>query len=244
MTKKYKPSKLGDQTLVAFLYSNSGAIRERYYLAKRDRSNVMVSLSRVRNARGDLELGELFEDIYYGGGSSFYLKDAEWVAIKLKPAHTNGIHRFEVLKSEADRKLGLQKANEQCLKFIRSDSKVNLHDSLYCIALKGTRIDEDEWKTQSVSEQNHHKIMRKILKQPCIWQSYPNLYPRAKESIPHFNMSGTVLNPWESLPYLNPPALRDSLPNPMKYVQFFKSQLGFRPTFYEPNNMTWEYMAI
>ena len=89
--------------------------------------------------------------------NNMYLKNTEFVMVKVKPAIVEGIHRFQMLSKTAE---NIQKFVDQY------KQKINYSDSHYAMGILGERIPYTQWLSQCVVDEPHHKVMRKILRQP------------------------------------------------------------------------------
>tara|TARA_R100001079_G_scaffold65797_2_gene34341 strand:+ start:2442 stop:2993 length:552 start_codon:yes stop_codon:yes gene_type:complete len=169
--------------------------------------------------------------------NNMYLKNTEFVMVKVKPAIVEGIHRFQMLSKTAE---NIQKFVDQY------KQKINYSDSYYAMGILGERIPYTQWLSQCVVDEPHHKVMRKILRQPNIWRSYPSLYKKAKESIPNFSETGQTLDPYDVLPrcMIPFPLSKENpflgLPNNLNYVNATINRLPqLLPTFNSPNVRSW-----
>ena len=134
-------------------------------LAKRKSSEVLVERSLLRSAynRSDNDhqghkLTHLINDMN-STNNNMYLKNTEFVMVKVKPAIVEGIHRFQMLGKTAE---NIQKFVDQY------KQKINYSDSYYAMGILGERIPYTQWLSQCVVDKPHHKVMRKILRQPNI----------------------------------------------------------------------------
>tara|TARA_A100001011_G_scaffold398134_1_gene501502 strand:- start:245 stop:1030 length:786 start_codon:yes stop_codon:yes gene_type:complete len=213
-------------------------------LAKRKSSEVLVERNVIRQAYSNVNyehqghnMAHLIRD-YETVNHNAYLKNTEFVIIKVKPAIVEGIHRFEILDKNAK---NIQKFVDQYNK------KINYSDSYYAMGILGIKLSYSEWQKECMVDEPHHKVMRKILKQPNIWRSYPSLYKKAKESIPNFAESGQQLDPVDVLPRCAIPFPLSKvnpflgLPNNLNYVNATINRLPqLRPTFNSPNVRSWD----
>ena len=163
-----------------------------------------------------------------------YMKQVEFIILKVKPATSDGVHPFEVMSTDSSTLELVRKYNTQ----IYNDNKrKSLYDTTYILGMRGIKIDRQEWISNALAEEKHHAVMRKIFKMPNVWRSYPNLYPIAKQKIPHFDNGGTTLQESSitevSVPFPRPNELRmvKSLP----YVNYTDDFGNIRPTFDSPN---------
>jgi hypothetical protein len=170
---------------------------------------------------------------YFAGYNNEYLKDARWVMLKVKPPQIAGVHRFEIIETSERTRKALQEVAEA------KNKKRNAFDSFYCTAIIGTRVRRADWVREALPEEPKHKMMRRILKQPSIWRSYPNLYPKAKESIPYFSQAGETLHPDSVLPELRPPSV-EAIPNNLPYAMVNLIYGTILPTFNCPKVKAWQ----
>jgi len=213
-------------------------------LAQRKSSQVLVERSLLRSAYNRSEndhqghrLTNLINDMS-STNNNMYLKNTEFVMVKVKPAIVEGIHRFQMLSKTAE---NIQKFVDQY------KQKINYSDSYYAMGILGVRIPYTQWLSQCVVDEPHHKVMRKILRQPNIWRSYPSLYKKAKESIPNFSETGQTLDPYDVLPRCTIPFPLSKenpflgLPNNLNYVNATINRLPqLLPTFNSPNVRNWD----
>lgn len=168
-----------------------------------------------------------------------YMKEVEFIIVKVKPAIADGIYRFEVIDSSSS---ALELVRKYNTRISYSNTRTNVYDTTYMIAMRGIKISRSEWLENALAEEKHHATMRKIFKMPNVWRSYPNLYPVAKEKIPHFESGGSVLNeqsiPETSIPFPSPNDLR--LARRLTYVNYQHGYGSIRPTFDSPNVNSWE----
>ena len=212
-------------------------------LGKRKTSEVLVERNVLRTAYSNdryehqgHKLSHLINDMN-ASNNNVYLRNSEFVIVKLKPAIAEGIHRFNILDKTAK---NIQKFVDQY------KQKINYSDSYYAIGLLGERIPYTQWLKECMVEEPHHKVMRRILKQPNIWRSYPSLYKKAKESIPNFSETGSTLDPHDVLPrcMIPFPLSKENpflgLPNNLNYVNATVNRLPqIMPTFNSPNVRSW-----
>tara|TARA_Y100001972_G_scaffold52066_1_gene63753 strand:- start:704 stop:1489 length:786 start_codon:yes stop_codon:yes gene_type:complete len=213
-------------------------------LARRKSSDVLVERNVLRTAYNNNnnehqghKMTHLINDMS-SSNNNIYLKNTEFVMLKVKPAIVEGIHRFSLIDKTAE---NIQKFVDQY------KQKINYSDSYYAMGMLGERIPYTQWVRECVDEEPHHKMMRRVLKQPNIWRSYPNLYKKAKESIPNFSETGQVQDPFDVLPRCTIPfpLSKDNpflgLPNNLNYVSASINRLPqLLPTFNSPNVRNWD----
>ena len=163
-----------------------------------------------------------------------YMKQVEFIIIKVKPAISDGVHPFEVMSTNSSMLELVKKYNTTVYPHHK---RKNLYDTTYILGMRGVKIDREEWLANALAEEEHHTTMRKIFKMPNIWRSYPNLYPIAKEKIPYFTNGGSILSETSILevgvpfPRPNESHMARSLP----YVNYINGFGNIRPTFDSPN---------
>jgi hypothetical protein len=230
-----KPSPYGHQSMVAFVLYEGGI--DKLYMVKHRTSQVLLNKSSLsyssRNEPLDSKYDLSYMRDYFAGYNNEYLKDARWVMLKVKPPQIAGLHRFEIIETEERTRKALQEVAEA------KNKKRNAFDSFYCTAIIGTRMRRAEWQKESLPEEPRHRLMRRILKQPSIWRSYPNLYPKAKDSIPYFSQGGETLYPDSVLPELRPPSV-EALPNNLAYAMVNLVYGTVLPTFNSPKVREWQ----
>lgn len=162
-----------------------------------------------------------------------YMKQVEFIILKVKPAISDGVYPFEVMSTNSSMLELVRKYNTQ----ISTDHRKNLYDTTYIIGMRGIKIDREEWLANALAEEKHHATMRKIFKMPNVWRSYPNLYPVAKEKIPYFTNGGSILSETSivevSVPFPRPNELR--IAKSLTYVNYMNGFGNIRPTFDSPN---------
>jgi len=162
-----------------------------------------------------------------------YMKQVEFIILKVKPAISDGVYPFEVMSTNSSMLELVRKYNTQ----ISTDHRKNLYDTTYIIGMRGIKIDREEWLANALAEEKHHATMRKIFKMPNVWRSYPNLYPVAKEKIPYFTNGGSILSESSivevSVPFPRPNELR--IAKSLTYVNYMNGFGNIRPTFDSPN---------
>ena len=230
-----KPSPYGHQSMIAFVLYEGGI--DKLYMVKHRTSQVLLNKSAVNNTatskviEGKYDLSYMRD--YFAGYNNEYLKDAKWVMLKVKPPQIAGVHRFEIIETPERTRKALQEVAEA------KNKKRNAFDSFYCTAIIGTRVRRADWVREALPEEPKHKMMRRILKQPSIWRSYPNLYPKAKESIPYFSQAGETLHPDSVLPELRPPSV-EAIPNNLPYAMVNLIYGTILPTFNCPKVKAWQ----
>ena len=230
-----KPSPYGHQSMIAFVLYEGGI--DKLYMVKHRTSQVLLNKSAVNNTatskviEGKYDLSYMRD--YFAGYNNEYLKDAKWVMLKVKPPQIAGVHRFEIIETSERTRKALQEVAEA------KNKKRNAFDSFYCTAIIGTRVRRADWVREALPEEPKHKVMRRILKQPAIWRSYPNLYPKAKESIPYFSQAGETLHPDSVLPELRPPSV-EAIPNNLPYAMVNLIYGTILPTFNCPKVKAWQ----
>ena len=232
---KLKATPYGCPSMIAFILTE-GMI-EKLYMVKHRTSFMLLNKNAVSyndkyeaiNNKYDLS----YMREYFAGYNQEYLKDAKWVMLKVKPPQIAGVHRFEIIETEERTRKALQEVAEA------KNKKRNAFDSFYCTAIIGTRVRRADWVREALPEEPKHKIMRRILKQPSIWRSYPNLYPKAKDSIPYFSQSGETLLPDTVLPELRPPSI-EAIPNNLPYAMVNLLYGTILPTFNCPKVKAWQ----
>lgn len=236
-TKKLtlKATPYGHTSMIAFILSE-GMI-EKLYMVKHRTSQMLLNkdavsyASRYEALNNKYDLSHMRD--YFAGYNSEYLKDARWVMLKVKPPQVAGLHRFEIIETPERTRKALQEVAEA------KNKKRNAFDSFYCTAIIGTRVRRADWVREALPEEPKHKMMRRILKQPSIWRSYPNLYPKAKDSIPYFSQSGETLLPDSVLPELRPPSI-EAIPNNLPYAMVNLLYGTILPTFNCPKVKAWQ----
>ncbi len=217
-----KPSPYGHQSMVAFVLYEGGI--DKLYMVKHRTSQVLLNKSSLsyssRNEPLDSKYDLSYMRDYFAGYNNEYLKDARWVMLKVKPPQIAGLHRFEIIETEERTRKALQEVAEA------KNKKRNAFDSFYCTAIIGTRMRRAEWQKESLPEE------------PSIWRSYPNLYPKAKDSIPYFSQGGETLYPDSVLPELRPPSV-EALPNNLAYAMVNLVYGTVLPTFNSPKVREW-----
>jgi len=232
---KLKATPYGCPSMIAFILTE-GMI-EKLYMVKHRTSFMLLNKNAVSyndkyeaiNNKYDLS----YMREYFAGYNSEYLKDARWVMVKVKPPQVAGLHRFEIIETPERTRKALQEVAEA------KNKKRNAFDSFYCTAIIGTRVRRADWVKEALPEEPKHKMMRRILKQPSIWRSYPNLYPKAKDSIPYFSQSGETLLPDTVLPELRPPSI-EALPYDLPYAMVNLIYGTILPTFNCPKVRAWQ----
>ena len=232
---KLKATPYGCPSMIAFILTE-GMI-EKLYMVKHRTSFMLLNKNAVSyndkyeaiNNKYDLS----YMREYFAGYNSEYLKDARWVMVKVKPPQVAGLHRFEIIETPERTRKALQEVAEA------KNKKRNAFDSFYCTAIIGTRVRRADWVKEALPEEPKHKMMRRILKQPSIWRSYPNLYPKAKDSIPYFSQSGETLLPDTVLPELRPPSI-EALPYNLPYAMVNLIYGTILPTFNCPKVREWQ----
>lgn len=230
-----KPSPYGHQSMIAFVLYEGGI--DKLYMVKHRTSQVLLNKSSVNSTatskviEGKYDLSYMRD--YFAGYNNEYLKDAKWVMLKVKPPQIAGVHRFEIIETSERTRKALQEVAEA------KNKKRNAFDSFYCTAIIGTRVRRADWVREALPEEPKHKMMRRILKQPSIWRSYPNLYPKAKESIPYFSQAGETLHPDSVLPELRPPSV-EAIPNNLPYAMVNLIYGTILPTFNCPKVKAWQ----
>lgn len=230
-----KPSPYGHQSMIAFVLYEGGI--DKLYMVKHRTSQVLLNKSAVNNTatskviEGKYDLSYMRD--YFAGYNNEYLKDAKWVMLKVKPPQIAGVHRFEIIETSERTRKALQEVAEA------KNKKRNAFDSFYCTAIIGTRVRRADWVREALPEEPKHKVMRRILKQPAIWRSYPNLYPKAKDSIPYFSQAGETLHPDSVLPELRPPSV-EAIPNNLPYAMVNLIYGTILPTFNCPKVKAWQ----
>ena len=232
---KYK-----QQQLFGYVIRNDNDLSDRLYTARANSKNVLVSkeylrsIQRKENLIANDKYDFTYLSYYIQSWQNDYLKDAKWVVIKVKPPRHEGVYTFSILDEGDDTVRGLRE-------IINSyNKKLNRNDSFYCLGIMGTRIEQSEWVNNASIEEPHHRAMRRIFKQPSIWRSYPNLYPKAKEKIPYFDRSGEKLDPHLALTEQGFPQVKEfGIPKDVAYTSVDLTYTGFRPTFNSPNVRFW-----
>ena len=232
---KYK-----QQQLFGYVIRNDNDLSDRLYMARANSKNVLVSkeylrsIQRKENLIANDKYDFTYLSYYIQSWQNDYLKDAKWVVIKVKPPRHEGVYTFSILDEGDDTVRGLRE-------IINSyNKKLNRNDSFYCLGIMGTRIEQSEWVNNASIEEPHHRAMRRIFKQPSIWRSYPNLYPKAKEKIPYFDRSGEKLDPHLALTEQGFPQVKEfGIPKDVSYTSVDLTYTGFRPTFDSPNVRFW-----
>jgi len=238
MANMIRVPKTDEQHLLAYVLGESQNIIDRLYMGKVNSKNVLVSQHYLRGLRSNNKTAtdKLNFDsmLYYATTNSWdYFKDVKWVIVKVKPPRHEGVYTFQILESEDDSRKGMRKIISNFNKLI------NRNDSFYCLGMLGTRIQRATWYKEASVEEPHHKTMRRILKQPSIWRSYPNLYAKAKSKIPYFETSGEVLDPQVVLIEQSLPNISFGIPKDIPYTSVSLSYTIFRPTFDSPNVKYW-----
>lgn len=230
-----KPSPYGHQSMIAFVLYEGGI--DKLYMVKQRTSQVLLNKSSLsysnKNEPLDSKYDLSYMRDYFAGYNNEYLKDARWVMLKVKPPQIAGLHRFEIIETPERTRKALQEVAEA------KNKKRNAFDSFYCTAIIGTRVRRADWVKEALPEEPKHKMMRRILKQPSIWRSYPNLYPKAKDSIPYFSQSGETLHPDSVLPELRPPSI-EALPYNLPYAMVNLIYGTILPTFNCPKVRAWQ----
>lgn len=230
-----KATPYGNKSMIAFIL-REGMI-EKLYMVKHRTSQMLLNknavsyASRYEALNNKYDLSYMRE--YFGAYNQEYLKDARWVILKVKPPQIAGLHRFEIIETPERTRKALQEVADA------KNKKRNAFDSFYCTAIIGTRLRRADWQKGALPEEPRHKIMRRILKQPSIWRSYPNLYPKAKDSIPYFTQAGEILHPDSVLPELRPPSI-EALPYNLSYVMVNLLYGTVLPTFNSPKVRDWQ----
>jgi len=232
---KLKATPYGFTSMIAFILTE-GMI-EKLYMVKHRTSFMLLNKNAVSyndkyeaiNNKYDLS----YMREYFAGYNQEYLKDARWVILKVKPPQVAGLHRFEIIETPERTRKALQEVAEA------KNKKRNAFDSFYCTAIIGTRVRRADWVKEALPEEPKHKMMRRILKQPSIWRSYPNLYPKAKDSIPYFSQAGETLLPDTVLPELRPPSI-EALPYNLPYAMVNLIYGTILPTFNCPKVRAWQ----
>ena len=230
-----KPSPYGHTSMVAFVLHEGHT--EKLYMVKHRTSQVLLNKSSLsysnKNEPLDSKYDLSYMRDYFAGYNNEYLKDARWVMLKVKPPQVAGLHRFEIIETPERTRKALQEVAEA------KNKKRNAFDSFYCTAIIGTRVRRADWVKEALPEEPKHKMMRRILKQPSIWRSYPNLYPKAKDSIPYFSQAGETLLPDTVLPELRPPSI-EALPYNLPYAMVNLLYGTILPTFNCPKVKAWQ----
>ena len=230
-----KPSPYGHQSMIAFVLYEGGI--DKLYMVKQRTSQMLLNKSSLSYSNNNEPLDSKYDlsymRDYFAGYNNEYLKDARWVMLKVKPPQIAGLHRFEIIETPERTRKALQEVAEA------KNKKRNAFDSFYCTAIIGTRVRRADWVKEALPEEPKHKMMRRILKQPSIWRSYPNLYPKAKDSIPYFSQSGETLLPDTVLPELRPPSI-EALPYNLPYAMVNLIYGTILPTFNCPKVRAWQ----
>ena len=252
---KLKPVPYGSVNIIAYRpeyhanksgeYENWVDSKQTLQMVRRKSSFVLITnrARRLASATDDSVYdGHNYRDLiqeYRTTNGNGYMKDVEFIVLKVKPAIADGVHRFEVVDSNSS---ALELVRKYNTRISYSGSRTNLHDTTYMIAMRGIKITRSEWLANALAEEKHHATMRKIFKMPNVWRSYPNLYPVAKEKIPHFEGGGSVLNeqsiPETSMPFPSPNDLQ--LAKRLTYVNYQCGYGQIRPTFDSPNVNSWK----
>lgn len=247
---KLKPMPYGSVNIIAYRpeyhankegeYENWVDSKQTLQMVRRKSSFVLIT-NRARRLASQTDThvydGHHYHDVivdHRHTNSNGYMKDVEFIVVKVKPAIADGVHRFEVVDSSSS---ALELVRKYNTRISYSNTRTNLHDTTYMIAMRGIKITRTEWLENALIEEKHHATMRKIFKMPNVWRSYPNLYPIAKEKIPHFESGGSVLNeqsiPETLIPFPSPNDLQ--LAKRLTYVNFTYGYGQIRPTFDSPN---------
>ena len=236
MTRKLKLTACpyGHKSLIAF-YEDKG-YTQKLYMVKNRSSALLINKNTVNYEALSKPISDKYDlkiiRDYFACYNNEYLKDVKWVVVKVKPPIYEGLHRFNLIETESGTRKAMQSMADT------KNKNRNAFDSFYCTAIIGTRMNRQHWMQESLPEEPRHKIMRKILKQPAIWRSYPNLYPKAKVSVPYFNASGDSLSPDRVLPELRPPSIK-AIPNNLAYAMVSLSYGTILPTFNSPKVRGW-----
>ena len=252
---KLKPEPYGSIHIVAYrpeYHANKNGEYENWVDSKQTLQMVRRKGSWVLCTNRARRLASATDDCVYDGhdyrdliqeyratNGNGYMKDVYFIVVKVKPAIADGVHRFEVVDSNNS---ALELVRKYNTRISYSNTRTNIHDTTYMIAMRGIKIRRSEWLANALAEEKHHATMRKIFKMPNIWRSYPNLYPVAKEKIPHFEGGGSVLSeqsiPETLIPFPRPNDLQ--LAKRLTYVNYQHGYGQIRPTFDSPNVNSWK----